>query len=209
MKLVVVSQRVDAYPDRRERRDAIDQRLVTFLLAAEFLPVPVPNRLFSRTPDNQLAPDGLGDWLQTLKPNAIVLSGGNDIGNCIERDLTESYLLDYASVNRIPLLGICRGMQMMGVFAGTKLKLVSGHVGSRHHINGRISGEVNSFHKQSLVDCPSEYEVLATAEDNEIEAIGHKSLPWQGWMWHPEREESFNILDIKRLKLLFSRAPVP
>ena len=43
MKIVAVSQRVDVYPDRNERRDALDQRLITFLSVAGFVPVPVPN----------------------------------------------------------------------------------------------------------------------------------------------------------------------
>jgi len=47
VKVVAVSQRVDDYPDRNERRDVLDQRLIEFLLAAGYLPIPVPNSLFA------------------------------------------------------------------------------------------------------------------------------------------------------------------
>ena len=64
--------------------------------------------------------------------------------------------------------------------------------------------EVNSYHKWAIVDCPSNFEVKAHSDDNVIEAIRHKKLPWEGWMWHPERDngDSKN-LDTKLLKSFF------
>ena len=51
--------------------------------------------------------------MSSLKINGIILSGGNNIGDVKERDITETYLLKYAETNEIPVLGICRGMQML------------------------------------------------------------------------------------------------
>ena len=48
-----------------------------------------------------------------------------------------------------------------------------------------------------------QFKVIAHSLDGEIEAIKHKSLPWEGWMWHPEREEKFLKEDINRIKNLF------
>jgi putative glutamine amidotransferase len=203
MKLVAVSQRVDAFPARNETRDALDQSLITFLLVAGFVPVPVPNRLYKALPDGRSDPEALDAWLAAVKPQAFVLSGGNDIGHCPERDLTEGWLLDHASQHQRPLLGICRGMQMMAHWAGVDLCLVQGHVRTRHRINGEITGEVNSYHGFALATCPVDFEVLASSEDGEIEAIRHQSLPWEGWMWHPEREPNFSVHDIQRIKALF------
>jgi putative glutamine amidotransferase len=62
---------------------------------------------------------------------------------------------------------------------------------------------VNSYHGFSLATGPLDFEVLARSEDGEIEAIRHKSLPWEGWMWHPEREENFAARDVQRIKALF------
>lgn len=204
MKIVAVSQRVDHYPDRNERRDALDQRLITFLLVAGFAPVPVPNVLYKALPDGRCDPEALDAWIASVKPQAFVLSGGNDIGQFRERDLTEGWLLDHANKHQMPLLGICRGMQMMAHWAGVDLCSVKGHVRARHRLTGEVVGEVNSYHAFSLVTCPVDFEVLARSEDGEIEAIRHQSLPWEGWMWHPERESVFANRDIERLKGLFA-----
>jgi GMP synthase-like glutamine amidotransferase len=193
VKLVAVSQRVDAFPERNERRDALDQRLITWVTSCGYLPVPVPN--------------GMGglirDWLITLQPAGLILSGGNDIGQYPDRDETELALLSHAREFTLPVLGICRGMQMMAHWAGATLHEVSGHVRSRHQLNGQISTEVNSYHNYSLSDCPSDFEAIARSEDSEIEAIRHFSLPWEGWMWHPERETEFTQYDIQRIRDLF------
>lgn len=203
MKIVAVSQRVDHYPDRNEARDALDQRLITFLLDAGFIPVPVPNGLVTTWPDGGRDTEALDVWLANVKPQAFVLSGGNDIGLCRERDLTEEWLLDHAHQHQIPLLGVCRGMHMLANWAGVSLRSVQGHVGTRHRLIGEVTGEVNSYHDFAVASCPVGFEIIARSEDGEIEAIRHQCLPWEGWMWHPERETEFTINDIQRLKALF------
>ena len=203
MKTVVVSQRVDDYPDRNETRDSLDQRLIVFLAAAGFAPVPVPNRLYDALSDGRDNHEALNGWLAAIRPQAFVLSGGNDIGEYRERDLTERWLLDHASEYQIPLLGICRGMQIMADWAGMGLKPVQDHVRTRHRLSGDLTGEVNSYHALSLVNCPDGFQVLSWSEDGEIEAIRSESLPWEGWMWHPEREKQFATRDIQRLRELF------
>jgi putative glutamine amidotransferase len=112
-------------------------------------------------------------------------------------------LLDYAKEHQLPLLGICRGMQMMGVWSGGSLSKVNGHVRKRHLVVGEINKEVNSFHALSLERCPNHFSILANSKGGEIEAIRHKELPWEGWMWHPEREPIFDNMDIERVRALF------
>lgn len=193
MKLVAVSQRVDQVNDRDEFRDALDQRLAAFITLCGHLPLPVPNCLGR----------AICDWLSLVSPSAVVLSGGNDIGQCVVRDETERALLAYAIAHRLPLLGICRGMQMMACWFGSPLHEVNGHVRTRHSISGEITGHVNSYHAFSVVSCPEEFRVLARSEDGEIEAIRHRSLRFEGWMWHPEREIDVAKTDVRRfIKLL-------
>ena len=46
MKSVLVSQRVEYFPESNETRDCLDQELVNFIKHCNYLPVPVPNKLF-------------------------------------------------------------------------------------------------------------------------------------------------------------------
>lgn len=197
--ITLVSQRVEFIESYSEYRDCIDQRLVIWLSNNGFIPVPVPNILGEVQ---------LKRWLQNLSATAIVLSGGNDIGQYSSRDETESILLEWAEKNQIPVLGICRGMQFMVKWYGGKLVETDNHVGVRHRLKKIIDEEelpheVNSYHNFGLRNCPEKFNILAMTDDGFIEAISHKSLPWEGWMWHPERELIFNDIDQKRLNKLF------
>ena len=81
MKIVAVSQRIDLDRVRMEARDALDRQLCLFIHEGGGLPVPVPNLESENI--------RLSQWLSEVRPSAVVLSGGNDIGDCLERDATE------------------------------------------------------------------------------------------------------------------------
>jgi gamma-glutamyl-gamma-aminobutyrate hydrolase PuuD len=96
----------------------------------------------------------------------------------------------------------------MAVWAGAGLSRKEGHAGSRHKLvvatrQNEWSTHVNSYHNWGLVSCPDLFEVAARAEDGAIEAIKHINLPWEGWMWHPERETLFSPQDTARINQLF------
>ncbi len=78
--------------------------------------------------------EGWQNWITAVSPDAVLLCGGNDIGEVVERDDTERRLLSYASDRALPALGVCRGMQMMALWAGGILARVSGHVRTRHRL---------------------------------------------------------------------------
>lgn len=199
--LVAVSQRVDHWVERGERRDALDQRLGLWIAEVGGIPVPVPNALEAGRRS------GIAAWLDAIRPGAILLSGGNSVGDAPERDRMEQHLLNHALANRLPVLGICRGMQMLALFAGGAVTSVTGHTGSRHHLKTEEEGwppTVNSYHTLGLRDCPPGYRVSACSEDGGIEAIIEERLGWEGWMWHPEREMTFSEVEINRARSLFS-----
>tara|TARA_B100000287_G_C20393159_1_gene686509 strand:+ start:47 stop:631 length:585 start_codon:yes stop_codon:yes gene_type:complete len=193
MRILAISQRIDFIKNRLEYRDSLDQSLYKFFEKCGFLLLPIPN----------LQNKNLNQLLNQLQISGIVLSGGNDIGQYKDRDRTELKLIDYSIKNSIPLLGICRGMQMIAKWYGINLIQVKGHVNNRHKIIGEINTEVNSFHNFALSSVPNECELLAKSPDNTIEAIVCKSKKWEGWMWHPEREDLFNPIFIERIKVLF------
>ena len=207
--VVGITQRVDKVEPYNEWRDALDQRLVDWVIHAGFLPVPIPNSLVDLTSIYSYQPI-LDNWLNRVKIDAILLSGGNDIGNIEQRDLTEKYILSWAEKNKKAVLGICRGMQMIGIYMGDSLIEVDGHVKANHtlQIKSRdtqtLPETVNSYHNLALEGCTNTFEILAESEDDNIEAIKHKTLPWEGWMWHPEREEKFAERDQNRFKKLMN-----
>ena len=212
MKKIIVTQRIDYIKNYKETRDALDQKLSEWLIKIDLLPIPISNKLFLFLDDNDMQishQTKIQNWLSAIKPNALLLSGGNDIGEYPERDATEYFLLDWANKNNLPVLGLCRGLQIMATWAGSKLVKINNHVNSRHPLIsnskfGNFPNEVNSYHNHALIDCPNNFIITAQAEDETIEAIKHKDLPWEAWMWHPERELRFSEIEIRRIKDLFN-----
>ena len=101
---------------------------------------------------------------------------------------------------------------MKGIHSGCRLKKINGHVGTRHKLINKLGNDellpssVNSYHNMALDGCPQNFQVIAESEDGSIEAIRHHELPWEGWMWHPEREPEFLKTDIDNFKRLINNA---
>lgn len=203
MKKVLISQRRDHIENRDEIRDSIDVRWAKFLFNLGFLPIPVCSELA-----------GKKDYLKKLSPDCILLSGGNTIKESHQRDLIEKELLDYAAINNLSVLGVCRGMQMLNYYLDGELINIHGHVGKNHKLIGSWAEDkgykkVNSFHNQAInkETISESIEILATSQDGVIEAIRHKYLPWLGIMWHPERGE-FNKIDQNLILQLFEHKKI-
>ena len=184
---VGVSQRVDAIPAREEHRDALDVRLGQLLWSLGFLPLPLCSGVAE-------VPDEAAAYLEALQLDAVVLSGGNDLGEQPGRDALERAALEHAAGHGLPVLGICRGAQMINVHQGGALERREGHAGTRHTVSGSLVGarrEVNSYHDHVIPPegLGAELEVAARAGDGTVEALSHARLPWLGILWHPEREQ--------------------
>jgi putative glutamine amidotransferase len=193
MKTVAVTQRV-TISSHGERRDCLDQAWPRFIAACGLLPINAPN-----VPDVALA---------LSEAQAVVLTGGNDLvalgGDAPERDATEAALLDFAEARRLPVLGICRGMQLIQHRHAVPLRRVEGHVARSQCI--RIDGkpaEVNSFHHFGAVETRDPLQVWAISDDGVIKAVRHASKPITGIMWHPERTVPFSSSDIALFRAIF------
>jgi gamma-glutamyl-gamma-aminobutyrate hydrolase PuuD len=196
MKRIGISQRLDFYADRGERRDALDQRWAEFLWPLGLVAFPLPS----------LCPNTVS-YITALKLDGFILSGGNNLGEVPERDALECAILTYAQMNFLPVIGVCRGMEFMNVFAGGRLRDVTGHVAVTHEITGPMADtygikHVNSYHSIGcmLDDIASELSVVAQSNDGLVEAVHHKDLPWLGIMWHPERSSPYTPEDCQVFK---------
>jgi gamma-glutamyl-gamma-aminobutyrate hydrolase PuuD len=200
-QIVAVSARMEWVKSHGEYRDALDQRMIAWLLHAGFLPFIVSNEL------DESSLFTLLDQFGSLA--GVVLSGGEDIGTFTKRDQLEASLLAYAKKNHIAVLGICRGMQFMHQQSGGRLIEISGHVASCHPVTGPLTDHqphyVHSYHRWAIGACADGYDPLAHDEDGFIEAMAHRHLPWQGWMWHPERAPQFSQQESIWIKELFSK----
>jgi N5-(cytidine 5'-diphosphoramidyl)-L-glutamine hydrolase len=198
MKTIAITQRVATDPRYKERHDCLDQAWIRFVLGCGLMPVPVPNTT-----------EAARALCQKVTVDGIVLTGGNDLavlgGDAPERDTAESALLDLAEKRRLPVLGVCRGMQVLQHRLGISLTRVSGHVAPRQviRIDGR-SVEVNSYHNFGTVENRAPFEVWAVAEDGVIKAIRDPRRRVVGIMWHPERLDPFASRDRDMFRNLFA-----
>ncbi len=136
--------------------------------------------------------------------NGFLLTGGDIIGKDKMRDKLEFAALNLAKQRSLKVLGICRGMQIISSFFGGTLKSVDGHLATRHNINDNSSRTVNSYHSYAIENLPECYKVIYRSKDNSIESISHKLLPWNGCMWHPERDDFLHPMDLQMIKSLFN-----
>lgn len=190
MTLVAVSQRVNVVPPHGERRDGLDQRWIGFLDACGITPLLAPNHAETATA-----------LVRALPVAGLLLTGGNTLaaygGDAPERDETESALLQLAHERGLPVIGVCRGMQVIQHHWGVGLVPVPGHAGGHHDIaHGDERVVVNSYHDFGTTESVADLAVTARADDGVIEAVTHASGRVTGLMWHPERETPFRPDDI-------------
>jgi putative glutamine amidotransferase len=174
--------------------------------------------------------DAVDETLDAL--DGLVFSGGADIDPSIydekahaettvtypHRDEAELALLEAAVERDMPVLAICRGMQMLNILHGGNLHQhlpdLVGHEGHRavlgafsehdvsiepESVTGRILGGragVKSSHHQGLERIGEGLDIVGWAEDGSVEAIEDRSHRFAvGVLWHPEEEEDKRLFE--------------
>lgn len=178
--------------------------------------------------------------------DGILLSGGVDItpsvygGNEIyvnsppafylKRDEFELSILKLTQENNIPLLGVCRGMQLINCFYGGTLVQDLAEKNTMHKITemsdkqhdiqiqpGTIlssvitneSATVNSAHHQAIDRVGKGLQITATSDDGIAEALERTDNNNKPFMlavqWHPERMYQLNLQHTMPAKALRTR----
>lgn len=181
--------------------------------------------------------EGAAQLLDTV--DALVLTGGADIdparygaepheqtqGSRTARDAWELTLCELALERDLPLLAVCRGMQILNVALGGTLSQhlpdVVGHDGHRERLGAFSSVSVRlregtrpaallgaerkvpCSHHQAVDRVAAELDVVGRADDGTVEAVelpGHTFV--LGVQWHPEEDQS----DVRLFEALVTAA---
>ncbi len=206
-QIIALTQRVSICSRTGERRDCLDQRWAPFLERLGYTVAAVPNCL-----ENPVA------WFRTQNCTALILSGGNDLSHVAasddasqERDQTEIALVAECRQRQLPVVGVCRGLQMINhIFDGTMRRCAS-HAGSRHSLRLADGADeiwnrtsVNSYHDWGILpeDLAGGLRAVCFSEDGMIEAVVADNMPVWGIMWHPERESPSDDFDIRLFRMM-------
>jgi putative glutamine amidotransferase len=178
-------------------------------LAVGLLPVGLP----------AVAPESAAAYCDLVE--GLVLTGGSDVDprfygeepeaglgpTVVERDEFELALTREALARGLPILGICRGMQLLNVAMAGALRQdlrrddgIAHGTGSFHPayheievLHPALAGptgsrlRVNSLHHQAVSRVAAGLEVAGRADDGVIEAVVGAECPVLGVQWHPEQ----------------------
>lgn len=156
-----------------------------------------------------------------LSYDGLILCGGNDtdpqyygeeINGAVkidyERDRTEMAIAKAYIEAGKPIMGICRGHQLLNIaLGGNIIQHLDNYLEHQPQEEGQViyhstnaeegslaykfwgkEFETNSYHHQAIKDLGQGLKVTAFSDNGQvIEAIEHESLPIIGVQWHPER----------------------
>lgn len=161
--------------------------------------------------DDEDANSSILDWLVglALTLSRAVFASRSEQDYDPDRDQLEKHMIEYALYQRLPILGICRGAQLMNVVLGGSLHQKIGHFYTERTDNVRSvlprktvkvepdtllqkiletdSCVVNALHRQSIKELGDEIVVSASEQTGVVQAIERQThCFFIGVQWHPE-----------------------
>ncbi len=138
--------------------------------------------------------------IKSFKAHAVILSGGNDLvihknseENKVRRD-NDKQLIKLSLKNKIPILAVCYGFQLIAYLFKEKNYKVKNHVRKTHNLvikkifKNNIIVKVNSFHNFGIKSLPIEFNCISTHPDGTIELAHNINKKIMCCMFHPERK---------------------
>lgn len=198
MKKILITPRITVYEKYNEIQASLDLEWGKFATACNLLLIPVHYTIPAK------------EYIHEIEPDGIILSGGNDLYSFDPsplNEIREQYeleLIRLASNWNIPLIGVCKGGQLLAQHFGSQIEKISGHVIPKHNVlptpaadaDWKLIKEVNSYHNFGIKKLGASLKCLLEAEDGTCEAFHHDSLNFSGILWHPERYPEFRKEDI-------------
>ena len=143
------------------------------------------------------------------KIDGIVFSGGNDLycknkkKENLKRDIFEKKIYNYFINKNIPMMFICRGMQLLANMNNIRILRTFNHVRKNHKIKYKDKVlNVNSYHNYLFYKKPKQYDILGEhLNDNSIEIMHNKEKKIIALMFHPERKSK----DQKKVDVIFKK----
>jgi N5-(cytidine 5'-diphosphoramidyl)-L-glutamine hydrolase len=196
-----ITQRYLPATSYAEARDGLDRQWHLFMQAAHLVAVPLPN-----------VPALAERMAYQLGLRGVILSGGEDLeaygGPAAGRDETDAALLRWAMACQLPVLGVCRGAQVLLHRHGVKLHEVEGHIRRTQGIAGW--GRITCYHRLAglAAEMPDDLELTAAVGGVvEAFAVRDTAAPVVGVMGHPERAISFEARHVDVVRAFFGGKP--
>jgi GMP synthase (glutamine-hydrolysing) len=132
--------------------------------------------------------------------DGVVLSGSPDMLS--EQRIQEKYTVEIEAIRetKVPLLGICFGLQLIGCAFGSKV--VKNGPMIKEYVDTQVLGpdplfsglpstiRVFESHEEVVDPLPMNFVLLAKSPSSPIAAVRHSSLPIRGLQFHPERNSA-------------------
>ena len=173
------------------------------IAAAGFLPVLVPSLADTNT---------VAEIMDRV--DALVLTGAIKESDKDKRNEFDFMLIRMALERGLPVVGFCRGHQMINRYFGGKIEQIPGDLSPKIVHKGKVSAyikdafhemevvpgsrlsrsvknrrrvTINTSHKYHVTKLGEGLKVTARSDDGVIEALEHETLPVTGFQFHPER----------------------